>query len=170
MQIVLTGHRTYCIVSYMARPADTTPPVVLGVSPAPGATDVAHDEPMSVTFDEPIYPFLYGSIDGVLVEVAIDYTTLTARMRPTAPLRSNVVYGGSAHLATLRTLDASGPVLAVVVGILVNARLLVYSAGLARSWPEQPRWFRLVAAPLIIDPTFAVAEQHAASNHDGSAR
>jgi len=51
--------------------------------------------------------------------------------------------------------------MAILTGLLVNARLLVYSAGLARSWPGQPRWFRIAAAPLIIDPTFAAAERHA---------
>jgi len=81
-----------------------------------------------------------------------------------------LVYGGSAHLAALRTLDAGGPLMAVLVGLLVNARLVVYSAGLARSWPEQPRWFRVVAAPMIIDPTFAVAERYAASCADPAAR
>lgn len=73
-----------------------------------------------------------------------------------------LIYGGSAHLATMRTLDDAGPVLAIATGLLINARLLVYSAGLARSWPHQPRWFRVVAAGLIIDPTFAAAERFAA--------
>jgi predicted branched-subunit amino acid permease len=69
-----------------------------------------------------------------------------------------VVYGGSAHLATLQTLDSSGLLLAIVAGVVVNLRLVVYSASLARRWTAQPLWFRLLAAPLIIDPTWAVAE------------
>jgi predicted branched-subunit amino acid permease len=72
-----------------------------------------------------------------------------------------LIYGGSAHLAALRTLQEAGPATAVLVGLLINARLVVYSAGLARTWQGQPRWFRLVAAPLIIDPTFASATQYA---------
>jgi predicted branched-subunit amino acid permease len=72
-----------------------------------------------------------------------------------------LIFGGSAQLAALRTLDTAGPFAAIVAGILIHARLLVYSAGLARSWPEQPRWFRIVAAGLIIDPTFAAAQAHA---------
>jgi predicted branched-subunit amino acid permease len=73
-----------------------------------------------------------------------------------------LIYGGSAHLATIRTLDDAGPLLAIATGLLINARLLVYSAGLARSWPNQPRWFRIAAAGLIIDPTFAAGERFAA--------
>jgi predicted branched-subunit amino acid permease len=77
-----------------------------------------------------------------------------------------LIYGGSAHLATIRTLDDAGPFLAIATGLLINARLLVYSAGLARSWPHQPRWFRVAAAGLIIDPTFVAAERFAARCED----
>ena len=69
-----------------------------------------------------------------------------------------LIYGGSAHLATLQGLGRSGLVVAVLTGVLVNARLLVYSASLARRWAGQPTWFRFAAAPLVIDPTWAVAE------------
>ena len=79
---------------------------------------------------------------------------------------SVLIFGGSAHLAALRTLDEAGPLAAILTGLLVNARLLVYSASLARRWPEQPRWFRLVAAGLIIDPTWAAAERHAGQCSD----
>ena len=72
-----------------------------------------------------------------------------------------LIYGGSAHVATIRTLDDAGAVAAILTGLLINARLLVYSASLARRWHGQPRWFRFVAAGLIIDPTWAMAEKHA---------
>lgn len=71
-----------------------------------------------------------------------------------------LIYGGSAHLAAIRTLDDAGPVIAILTGLLINARLIIYSASLARRWPTQPRWFRLAAAALIIDPTWALAERH----------
>jgi predicted branched-subunit amino acid permease len=69
-----------------------------------------------------------------------------------------LVYGGSAHIATLHTLETSGLLLAIVAGALVHGRLVVYSASLARHWQGQPRWFHLVAAPLVIDPTWAVVD------------
>jgi predicted branched-subunit amino acid permease len=77
-----------------------------------------------------------------------------------------LIYGGSAHLAAMRTLYEAGPAMAILTGLLVHARLLVYSAGLARTWPSQPRWFRFAAAGLIIDPTFAAAERHASGCPD----
>ena len=81
--------------------ADTTPPSVLSVSPANDATQVPRNSALSATFSEPIYPFVYGSIDGVLVEVAIDYTTNTVSVIPTVPLRSNGSYASSAQARDL---------------------------------------------------------------------
>jgi predicted branched-subunit amino acid permease len=73
-----------------------------------------------------------------------------------------LIFGGSAHLAVLRSLDA-GLLVAVAGGLLINARLLAYSASLAQHWRSQPRWFRIVAAAMVIDPTWAAAERHAAT-------
>jgi len=83
---------------------------------------------------------------------------------------SLLILGGSAHLATIRTLDETGAVAAVLTGLLVNARLLVYSASLARRWTGQPRWFRFAAAGLIIDPTWVAAERHADRCDDAADR
>jgi predicted branched-subunit amino acid permease len=72
-----------------------------------------------------------------------------------------LIYGGSAQLAVTRTLESGGAVLAVITGLLINTRLAVYSASLAAQWGDQPRWFRVTAAPMLVDPVFAVAERHA---------
>jgi predicted branched-subunit amino acid permease len=77
-----------------------------------------------------------------------------------------LILGGSAHLATMRTLDDAGLLAAILTGLLVNARLLVYSASLARRWDGQPGWFRVAAAGLIIDPTWALADRDAAASAD----
>jgi predicted branched-subunit amino acid permease len=81
-----------------------------------------------------------------------------------------MIFGGSAHLATVRSVEEGGVAAAVVTGLLVNARLIVYSAGLARTWRDQPRWFRVAAAPLVIDPTWALAEREAPEPLDPAAR
>ena len=77
-----------------------------------------------------------------------------------------MIFGGSAQLATIRTLADAGPAAAILTGLLINARLVVYSASFARMWSEQPRWFRMVAAALIIDPTWAIAERHVGEHAD----
>jgi predicted branched-subunit amino acid permease len=74
-----------------------------------------------------------------------------------------LIFGGSAHLAVLDGL-ASGAALAsvVTVALLVNARLLVYSAALAPAWRDQPRWFRVLGAATLVDITWALARRRAA--------
>lgn len=72
-----------------------------------------------------------------------------------------LILGGSAHLATLRALEAGSALAALATGILVNARLVLYSTSLRRHWSGHPRWFKIVAGLLLIDPTWAVAEQRA---------
>jgi predicted branched-subunit amino acid permease len=79
-----------------------------------------------------------------------------------------LIYGGSAHLAVLRSIHG-GLLVAVAGGLLVHARLLAYGAALARRWHNQPLWFRLAAAALVIDPTWAAAERHAASGASDAA-
>ena len=72
-----------------------------------------------------------------------------------------LIYGGSAHLAALRGVADGNALLAVLTGLLVNVRLLVYGVSVAPRWAEQPRWFRAAGAALLIDPTWALADRHA---------
>lgn len=68
-----------------------------------------------------------------------------------------LVYGGSAHLATLGAVAAGTAVLgAVLTGVLINARLLLYSADIASAVADQPLWFRIVGSMTIIDQTYAL--------------
>jgi predicted branched-subunit amino acid permease len=73
-----------------------------------------------------------------------------------------LIFGGSAQLAALRAGEV-GVVAAVLTGLLIQARLLAYSASLAGRWRRQPRWFRLVAAAFVIDPTWAIMERRGSS-------
>jgi predicted branched-subunit amino acid permease len=77
-----------------------------------------------------------------------------------------LIFSGSAQLAAMRTLDDAGAAAAILTALLINARLVVYSASLARQWTDQPRWFRVAAAGMIVDPTWAIAEPHAATTRD----
>ncbi len=68
-----------------------------------------------------------------------------------------LVYGGSAHLATLGAVAAGTAFLgAVLTGVLINARLLLYSADIATDFEGQPLWFRVVGSMTIIDQTYAL--------------
>jgi predicted branched-subunit amino acid permease len=69
------------------------------------------------------------------------------------------VYGGSAQLTTVTLLaQGSAVALAVVSGLVVNLRLLLYSAAMGDPFAGQPRMFRWLAPFLIIDQTFLMAE------------
>jgi predicted branched-subunit amino acid permease len=71
---------------------------------------------------------------------------------------SPLLFGGAAQLLAVQLLDAGASAAVVVAGALVvNSRMLLYSASLAphvRSWPGRRRW---AAAYLLADPVFALA-------------
>jgi predicted branched-subunit amino acid permease len=84
----------------------------------------------------------------------------TARMGfgAEAVLGALLVYGGSAQLASLTVVHAgAGLLTALVSGVAVNARLLLYGAVLAPRFRDQPRWFRYLAPAFIQDQTFLSA-------------
>ena len=71
-----------------------------------------------------------------------------------------LVYGGSAQL-TATTMFQQGAGWLVVLGsaLMVNARLLLYSASLSPRFRGQPIWFRLSAANFITDQTYLAAQR-----------
>jgi predicted branched-subunit amino acid permease len=95
-----------------------------------------------------IVPF--GLVIGVSAAQA-DIPTLAGWL--TGPL----IYAGSSQVATIGMLDArAAPVVVVASALIINIRLIFYSATMARYWRGRPWWWRLVAAYLIVDPSVAV--------------
>jgi len=71
-----------------------------------------------------------------------------------------LIFGGSAHLSVIELVgNGSGVAAAIGTGLLINSRLMVYSASLLPLWREAPRRHRLMAAALIIDPTWLIARR-----------
>lgn len=71
----------------------------------------------------------------------------------TAPL----VFAGAAQLAMI-TLAGTATLWAVITAVLViNTRHLMYSAALAPTFRDQPRWMRWVGPFFMVDQTFALA-------------
>jgi predicted branched-subunit amino acid permease len=87
--------------------------------------------------------------------------TVAASADPVAGWAATLlVFGGSAHLTLLELLGTGAPLwAAVVVPLLVNARLAVYSASLAPLFAGRPLRTKLLGAAAVVDPTWAVAEQ-----------
>ena len=72
-------------------------------------------------------------------------------------LTGPLIYAGSSQLATIGMLGAgAAPVVVVASALIINIRLIFYSATMARYWRGTPWWWRLAAAYLIVDPSVAV--------------
>jgi predicted branched-subunit amino acid permease len=76
-----------------------------------------------------------------------------------------LVYAGSAQLAAVGLLAGSASAAVVIASVaIINLRLALYSAAMAPHWRGTSKAWRLVAAYLLIDPSFAVG----AHSYDGS--
>jgi predicted branched-subunit amino acid permease len=76
-----------------------------------------------------------------------------------------LVYAGSAQLAAVSLLAGSASAVVVIASVaIINLRLALYSAAMAPHWRGTSKAWRLVAAYLLIDPSFAVGTQ----SYDGS--
>ena len=100
-------------------------------------------------------PWLLGVVPfGLVIGVSAaraDIPTLAGVL--TGP----VIFGGSAQVATIELLDAgAAPLVVVGTALIINLRLVLYSAAMAAHWRGTPWWWRAGAAYLLIDPTFAV--------------
>ena len=98
---------TWVFSTAAAASADSTPPRVVAVTPPRDASGVPRDATLSVTFDEPIYPFVYGKLDGAVVTVRIDYANNTVTMAPGTPLRA-----GGGYQANVSVMDLAGNLMA----------------------------------------------------------
>ena len=76
-----------------------------------------------------------------------------------------LVYAGSAQLAAVGLLAGSASAVVVVASVaVINLRLALYSAAMAPHWRGTSTAWRLVAAYLLVDPSFAVGSR----SYDGS--
>jgi len=92
----------------------------------------------------------FGPVIGVSAAQA-DIPTLAGWL--TGP----AIYAGSAQVAAIEMLDAgTAPAVVVITALVINLRLILYSGAIATHWRGTPRWWRAVAAYLLIDPSFVV--------------
>jgi predicted branched-subunit amino acid permease len=100
-------------------------------------------------------PWLAGIVPfGLVIGVSVARADVPAM---TGWLTGPLIYAGSAQVATIGMLDAgAAPVIVVASALIINVRLIFYSATMARYWRGTPWWWRLVAAYLVVDPSVAV--------------
>jgi predicted branched-subunit amino acid permease len=90
---------------------------------------------------------------GFVVGVAVVESEMPAAVGWSTSL---TIFAGASQLATV-TLAGVATVWAVVVAALViNSRHVMYSAALAPTFRNQPRWFRWTAPFFLIDQVFAL--------------
>lgn len=91
--------------------------------------------------------------------VALGATLAATSVHPLVAWSSSpLMFGGAAQLLAVQLIDAgAGPAVVVLGALVVNARMVLYSASLAphtRDWPARWRW----AGPfLLADPVYALA-------------
>jgi predicted branched-subunit amino acid permease len=140
----------------------------------PGArTPAAITEPRSITDPRPrsasragveaMVPFILGLSPVALI---VGATIGAHEARWAAWMGVWPIFSGNAHVATVRALHDAGAAVAILTGLAVNTRVAAYGFAVAGRWQHQPRWFRLLAPCLLVDPTFAAAEHHAAHHPD----
>jgi predicted branched-subunit amino acid permease len=67
------------------------------------------------------------------------------------------IYGGSAQLAAVDLLqDGAGPLVVVLVALVINLRLALYSAAMAEPWQGLGPARRALFSFLLVDPSYAV--------------
>lgn len=130
----------------MALPGTTA--VSDGSAVEPSSSAVAAGVRDSVPVALSVIPF------GIAIGAAISESAMSNLVGWAA---GPLVFAGSAHLAAITLLGEGAAWLAVVTSALVvNVRLLLYSATLSPLFHGQPRWFRWTAPHLILDETFAL--------------
>ena len=96
--------------------ADTTAPTVSSVSPTDGATGVATDAVVTVTFSEGMDPATINTttitLNGVAATVSYESGTNTATLTPSAPLDNSTTYTASVLGGTGGVTDLAGNELA----------------------------------------------------------
>lgn len=109
----------------------------------------------AVTGARAMAPWLVGIVPyGLIIGVSAAQASV-----PTGAgwLTGLVVYGGAAQMAVIDLLDAAAaPVVVIGTAVAINLRLVLYSAAMAPHWQGTPRWWRALAAYLLVDPSFAV--------------
>jgi predicted branched-subunit amino acid permease len=72
-----------------------------------------------------------------------------------------IIFGGAAQLVLITLLGSgAAAIAAVTAALVVNARHVMYSAALAPTFQDQPRWFRWVGPYFLIDQLFALVTVH----------
>lgn len=91
---------------------------------------------------------------GFVVGVAVVESEMPALVGWSTSL---TVFAGASQLATVTLAGVASTWAVVVAALVINSRHVMYSAALAPTLQQQPRWFRWSAPFLLVDHVFALA-------------
>src|SRR3954451_4183942 len=100
-------------------------------------------------------PWLIGVVPfGLVIGVSAAQADIPAAA---GWLTGPLIFAGSAQVAVIDLLNGGAAAIVVIAAALtINSRLVLYSTTMAPHWQNTPRWWRALAAYLLIDPSFAV--------------
>jgi len=101
-------------------------------------------------------PVVVGNVPyGIVTGIAMVGAGFSAVQAVSA---SALVFGGAAQLAVADLLERSAPVGVILrTGLLVNLRLMLYSASLAPQFDDLPGPWRWGLATVLTDPVYALS-------------
>lgn len=112
-------------------------------------------------------PFARGARDGApFVLIMVPFGMLFGLLAAEAGMTmeriaafSAIVIAGASQLTALGLVEDGAPVaVAILSGLAVNLRMMMYSAALVPHLGDAPPWQRVVIAYLLVDQTFALAQ------------
>ena len=108
--------------------------------------------------------FPFGLVYGVLVANA-DLPNWVGG------IASSLVIAGASQIALVDLIDRDAPiVIAVATALIINLRMMLYSAALAPAYSQFPRPWRFGLAAVIVDQTVFTSLRYFEQEHDPSAR
>lgn len=103
--------------------------------------------PAALVLFSPAIPFAF----------IVGFATTTSELPLAAGWLSSVVmFAGAAQLAVISIASATSWWAAIVAGLVINSRHVMYSMAMAPSFKHQPRWMRWIAPHFLIDQVFAL--------------
>lgn len=124
-----------------------------------------------------VHAFRKGTFDGIIfLPVLAPFSALFGIIAADIGLRfgevlgySLLVFAGASQIATMTLIGDGAPLMiALLAGMALNLRMLLYSATMVEHFRGLPLWRRALASYVLVDQNFALSEQKFPQNPDWS--
>ncbi len=103
-----------------------------------------------------VIPVVLGVIPfGLIVGLTASETGLSTGL---GIAMSAIIFAGASQLATMQLIAAESAAMVIIMtALVINLRMVMYSAALQPHFSRKPRWLRLSLAYLLTDQAFALS-------------